>query len=136
MRHAPRPDGVIAASAQLASATVAAGTVSYLVNGLEQRVLKSGPTALVAIGVAYFAYDELARGVAAAAPGVGDDEGLGRGAVADGLRLAEHAAKAIVGLGGAARFVAVNHINDLARSRSKRITDSVLPTWSKKRGAT
>ena len=46
---------------RLASATVVAGTVSYLVNGLEQRVLKSGPTALVATGVAYFVYDEQGR---------------------------------------------------------------------------
>jgi RHS repeat-associated protein len=33
-------------------------TVSYLYNGLEQRVKKTGPTALVASGAAYYVYDE------------------------------------------------------------------------------
>jgi len=43
---------------RMTSATNAGGTVSYLYNGLNQRVYKSGPTALVNTGVAYFLYDE------------------------------------------------------------------------------
>lgn len=43
---------------RMTSATNAGGTVSYLYNGLNQRVYKSGPTALVNTGTAYFLYDE------------------------------------------------------------------------------
>ena len=43
---------------RMTSATNAGGTVSYLYNGLNQRVYKSGPTALVPTGAAYFLYDE------------------------------------------------------------------------------
>jgi RHS repeat-associated protein len=43
---------------RMSSATNAGGTVNYLYNGLNQRVYKSGPTALVPTGAAYYAYDE------------------------------------------------------------------------------
>jgi RHS repeat-associated protein len=43
---------------RMASVTTASGTVSYLYNGLGQRVQKSGPAALVASGAGYFVYDE------------------------------------------------------------------------------
>jgi RHS repeat-associated protein len=46
---------------RMASATVAAGSVSYLVNGLEQRVMKTGPTSLVATGAMYYVHDEQGR---------------------------------------------------------------------------
>lgn len=39
-------------------ASVAGGDVSYLYNGLGQRVVKTGPTTLVSLGAVYFAYDE------------------------------------------------------------------------------
>jgi RHS repeat-associated protein len=43
---------------RLASVTNAAGTTSYLYNGLEQRVRKSGPTAMVPTGQSHYVYDE------------------------------------------------------------------------------
>lgn len=43
---------------RLASVTTAGGTVSYLYNGLNLRVYKSGPTAVVPTGAAYYLYDE------------------------------------------------------------------------------
>ncbi|MEO3715600.1 Ig-like domain repeat protein [Roseateles flavus] len=43
------------------SATVAGGKVSFLYNGLEQRVAKTGPTALVPSGASYYVYDEAGR---------------------------------------------------------------------------
>lgn len=43
------------------SVTLTGGTVSYLYNGLEQRVVKAGPHALVPGGAAYFSYDEEGR---------------------------------------------------------------------------
>lgn len=43
---------------RMTSATNAGGTVSYTYNGLNQRVYKSGPTAMVNTGAAYFLYDE------------------------------------------------------------------------------
>ncbi|WP_341922218.1 Ig-like domain repeat protein [Polaromonas sp. YR568] len=43
---------------RMTSATNAGGTVAYLYNGQNQRVYKSGPTALVPTGAAYFLYDE------------------------------------------------------------------------------
>ncbi|WP_341922299.1 Ig-like domain repeat protein [Polaromonas sp. YR568] len=43
---------------RMTSATNAGGTVSYAYNGLNQRVYKSGPTALVNTGAAYYLYDE------------------------------------------------------------------------------
>jgi RHS repeat-associated protein len=46
---------------RLSSATTAAGSVSYLVNGLEQRVMKAGPTSLVSTGAAYYVHDEQGR---------------------------------------------------------------------------
>jgi RHS repeat-associated protein len=42
----------------MSSATVGANTVVYTVNGLEQRVSKTGPTAVVPTGAAYYAFDE------------------------------------------------------------------------------
>jgi RHS repeat-associated protein len=42
----------------MSSATTAGGTVNYLYNGLGQRVAKSGPTAVVPTGAAYYVYDE------------------------------------------------------------------------------
>ena len=46
---------------RMSSATVAAGSVSYLTNGMEQRVMKAGPTSLVATGAMYFVHDEQGR---------------------------------------------------------------------------
>ncbi len=46
---------------RLKSATLAAGTVSYVYNALEQRVRKSGPTSLVATGAVLYVYDEAGR---------------------------------------------------------------------------
>lgn len=46
---------------RMSSATLAAGKVSFLYNGLEQRVAKSGPAALVPTGASYYAYDEAGR---------------------------------------------------------------------------
>lgn len=43
---------------RMISATTAGGTVAYLYNGLNQRVYKSGPTAVVPTGAAYYLYDE------------------------------------------------------------------------------
>lgn len=43
---------------RLASVQTAGGTVSYLYNGLNLRVYKSGPTAVVNTGAAYYLYDE------------------------------------------------------------------------------
>jgi RHS repeat-associated protein len=43
---------------RMSSATTPGGVVSYLYNGLEQRVLKSGPTGVVSTGAAYYVYDE------------------------------------------------------------------------------
>jgi RHS repeat-associated protein len=39
----------------------AAGVYSYFTNGLEQRVLKTGPAAVIATGAMYFVYDEEGR---------------------------------------------------------------------------
>jgi RHS repeat-associated protein len=46
---------------RMASATIGSNTVVYKYNGLEQRVSKTGPTALVPTGAAYFAYDEAGK---------------------------------------------------------------------------
>ncbi len=43
---------------RLASVQTAGGTVSYLYNGLNLRVYKSGPSAVVNTGAAYYLYDE------------------------------------------------------------------------------
>jgi RHS repeat-associated protein len=43
---------------RMSSATIGANTVSYKYNGLAQRVSKTGPTAVVSTGAAYYAYDE------------------------------------------------------------------------------
>ncbi len=43
---------------RMTSAANAGGTVNYLYNGLNQRVAKSGPTALIPTGAAYYLYDE------------------------------------------------------------------------------
>ncbi|MFN7609635.1 MAG: hypothetical protein ACK5QX_01655, partial [bacterium] len=43
---------------RMTSATNAGGTVNYLYNGYGQRVHKSGPTAMVPTGAAYYLYDE------------------------------------------------------------------------------
>ncbi len=43
---------------RLATMTNAGGTVTYSYNALEQRVGKTGPTALVPTGAAYYVYDE------------------------------------------------------------------------------
>jgi RHS repeat-associated protein len=43
---------------RMSSAITAGGTVNYLYNGQNQRVGKSGPTAVVNTGAAYYAYDE------------------------------------------------------------------------------
>lgn len=43
---------------RMSSAVTAGGTVNYLYNGLGQRVGKSGPTAVVPTGAAYYVYDE------------------------------------------------------------------------------
>ena len=42
----------------MSSATTAGGTVTYLYNGLELRVSKTGPTAVVPTGAAYYVYNE------------------------------------------------------------------------------
>jgi len=41
---------------RMASATIGANTVAYKFNGLDQRVSKTGPTAVVPNGAAYYAY--------------------------------------------------------------------------------
>jgi RHS repeat-associated protein len=43
---------------RMKTATNAAGTVTYLYNGMGLRVAKTGPTALIPTGAAYFVYDE------------------------------------------------------------------------------
>ena len=43
---------------RMSSAVTVGGTVNYLYNGLNQRVGKSGPTAVVPTGAAYYVYDE------------------------------------------------------------------------------
>ena len=43
---------------RMKSATIGTNSVAYLYNGLEQRVSKSGPSALVPSGAAYYVYDE------------------------------------------------------------------------------
>jgi RHS repeat-associated protein len=43
---------------RMSSATVSGGTVAYRYNGLEQRVSKAGPKALVPTAAAYYVYDE------------------------------------------------------------------------------
>jgi RHS repeat-associated protein len=43
---------------RMKSVANAGGTVTYLYNGQNQRVAKSGPTALVPTGAAYYVYDE------------------------------------------------------------------------------
>jgi RHS repeat-associated protein len=43
---------------RMTSASNAGGTVNYLYNGYGQRVYKSGPTAMVPTGAAYYLYDE------------------------------------------------------------------------------
>ncbi len=43
---------------RLASAQVGTNTVTYLVNALEQRLKKTGPTAIVPTGANYYAYDQ------------------------------------------------------------------------------
>jgi RHS repeat-associated protein len=49
---------VISDRGRMSSATVGANTVVYKVNGLEQRVSKTGPTAVVPTGAAYYTFDE------------------------------------------------------------------------------
>jgi len=55
-------DGVttygFSARGRMSSATIGANTVSYLYNGLDQRVAKTGSTTLVPTGAAFYAYDE------------------------------------------------------------------------------
>jgi len=46
---------------RMSSATTAGGAVSYLYNGMEQRVQKSGPASLVRTGAAYYLYDHAGR---------------------------------------------------------------------------
>lgn len=46
---------------RLATVTNAGGTVSYSYNALEQRVGKTGPTALVPTGATYYVYDEVGK---------------------------------------------------------------------------
>lgn len=46
------------ARGRMSSATTTGGAVAYLYNAKEQRVYKSGPTAVVPTGAAYFVYDE------------------------------------------------------------------------------
>ena len=46
---------------RMKSAVIGANTVTYLYNGLGQRVRKAGPTALVATGANLYAYDEAGR---------------------------------------------------------------------------
>lgn len=48
---------------RMSTATLGANTVSYTYNGLDQRVRKTGPVALVASGGAYYAYDEAGRSI-------------------------------------------------------------------------
>jgi RHS repeat-associated protein len=55
---------------RMASAKVTGGTVSYLYNGLDQRVFKSGPSALVPSGAAFYAYDETGQILGEYAAGV------------------------------------------------------------------
>jgi RHS repeat-associated protein len=43
---------------RMSSATIGSNTVVYKYNGLNQRTSKSGPTALIGTGAAYYAYDE------------------------------------------------------------------------------
>ena len=43
---------------RMSSATIGSNVVTYKYNGLEQRVSKVGPTAVVPTGAAYFAFDE------------------------------------------------------------------------------
>jgi RHS repeat-associated protein len=43
---------------RMSGVVTAAGTVSYLYNGLNQRVYKSGPPAVVPSGASYYLYDE------------------------------------------------------------------------------
>lgn len=43
---------------RMSSATIGSNVVNYSYNGLDQRVGKTGPTALVPTGAAYYAYDE------------------------------------------------------------------------------
>ena len=43
---------------RMATMTNAGGTVTYSYNALEMRVGKTGPTALVPTGAAYYVYDE------------------------------------------------------------------------------
>ena len=43
---------------RMASASIGVNTVAYKYNGLDQRVSKTGPTAVVPSGAAYYAYDE------------------------------------------------------------------------------
>lgn len=43
---------------RMAGVTTGGGSVAYLYNGLEQRVKKSGPAALVTSGAAHYVYDE------------------------------------------------------------------------------
>lgn len=49
------------ARGRMSAQTNASGTFSYLYNGLGQRVYKSGPSAVIATGVAYYAYDPQGR---------------------------------------------------------------------------
>lgn len=49
---------VYSSRGRLATATTAQGTVGYRYNGLEQRVIKTGPGNLVPTGAAYYAFDE------------------------------------------------------------------------------
>lgn len=46
---------------RMSSAVTAGGTVNYLYNALDQRVSKTGPTALVPTGASYFVYDEAGK---------------------------------------------------------------------------
>jgi len=46
---------------RLQSATRAGNTVNYLVNALQQRVHKSGPSQIISTGQAYYVYDEQSR---------------------------------------------------------------------------
>jgi len=43
---------------RLASVTAGSNTVSYLYNGLEQRIIKTGPTSVVSTGTQVYVYDE------------------------------------------------------------------------------
>ncbi len=46
------------ARGRLSGSTIAGSSFSYLYNGFEQRVYKSGPSAVITTGTAYYAYDE------------------------------------------------------------------------------